>query len=63
MLNSFRSLQQTKKEADLYIRPEVDQFGRFEWKAFHKLVGLGYSSAKKEIEGWEAAEAVDRAAD
>jgi predicted acylesterase/phospholipase RssA len=42
----------TADRGDLYIRPEIDAFGIAEFKAFDRLLAIGYEAGTKAIKEW-----------
>lgn len=52
-LSCINRKQQTIVDADLYLRPPVDNFKLLDFKSFDKLVDIGYAYAKEEIKKWD----------
>lgn len=54
MLSSIHKMEEMKTDADLYLHPEVDQFGLLEFRAIDEIVEIGYQHTKKKIEKWKS---------
>ena len=50
MLSS--EVERIRADADLYIRPPVEQFDLLEWKSFDRIVDLGYRTACEQLTEW-----------
>ncbi|MBI3895677.1 MAG: cyclic nucleotide-binding domain-containing protein [Acidobacteria bacterium] len=53
MLTSAYNSKLAMQNADIYIRPAVDQFGIFEWRSLDKIVEAGYCRAQEELAAWQ----------
>ncbi|MBT8229528.1 MAG: hypothetical protein KJO50_04660, partial [Bacteroidia bacterium] len=51
--NSYQKQKQAEKKVDFLIAPDVSEYGLLDWKAFKKVVDIGYREAIKVIEGME----------
>lgn len=52
-LSSAHSAKRMKEHVDLYLRPPVEHFGKFEWKALNLIVTAGYQYAQQRITEWK----------
>jgi NTE family protein len=52
-LNSDYKTRQLRLQADLCFNPHLSQFGLMEWKAYDKIVEVGYRHAMEVLEKWE----------
>lgn len=52
-LNSDYKTRQLRLQADLCFNPRLSQFGLMEWKAYDKIVEVGYRHAMEVLEKWE----------
>jgi len=52
--------EQTDDQGDLYIRPAVDPFGIADFKAFDRLVQLGYEAGHEAVGAWLASDAAPK---
>ncbi len=55
LLGSAQQAAAAEAEADLYLRPPVDEFRMFDVKAIDRLAEIGYRYARERLEGWDAA--------
>jgi predicted acylesterase/phospholipase RssA len=53
-LSSLARRDAVKKDADLYLRPPVARFRRFDFEAIDELVEQGYEYARPIIEEWQS---------
>ena len=52
--------EQDADHGDLYIRPDIDEYSIADFKAFDRLIELGYEAGQREIEAWLASEDAPR---
>ncbi len=52
MLYSVHKMEHSRREADLYIRPPVDDVGLLEFEGLEKLAEIGYRHASPIAEKW-----------
>ena len=52
--------EQTHDQGDLYIRPAVDPYGIADFKAFDRLVQLGYEAGNEAVGAWLASDAAPK---
>lgn len=50
LLASARKTEQVRKDADLYLKPPVTEFGLLEFKAMQQIVDRGYDYAREILE-------------
>ncbi|HUV09960.1 MAG TPA: patatin-like phospholipase family protein, partial [Acidimicrobiia bacterium] len=46
--------EQDADHGDLYIRPDIDDFSIADFKAFDRLIELGYEAGQREVAAWLA---------
>jgi predicted acylesterase/phospholipase RssA len=52
MLSSVQSVERLRGSVDLYIHPPVERFELLDWKAFDRIVELGYDAGREAVRGW-----------
>ncbi len=53
-LNSVRRTRVQKREADFYLRPPIEGFGRFAWDTLEQIAEAGYTYTMEEIGRWQS---------
>lgn len=54
MIGSLHNTKVAARNADLYIRPPIEEFGLFEWKSMNQIVDAGYQFGLKKIDEWRS---------
>jgi NTE family protein/lysophospholipid hydrolase len=54
LLGSASKQNLMARQADLVIRPPLEQFGLLEFKSYEQIVEIGYKHALEELEAWSA---------
>jgi lysophospholipid hydrolase len=52
-MSSDHSLEQMKKEADLYLHPPLDGINALDWAAIDRVVEIGYRHACEQLDAWQ----------
>jgi lysophospholipid hydrolase len=52
-MSSDQSLEESKRRADLYLRPELGSVGSLEWAAIDRVVDIGYQHACQQLDSWQ----------
>ena len=47
-----------RQQTNLFLRPPIEQFERFDWDAVDKIAGAGYDYTMEQIEAWRKAGAL-----
>jgi predicted acylesterase/phospholipase RssA/CRP-like cAMP-binding protein len=58
-LNSVHQTDEVLRDIDLFIRPDLDGVGVFDWRSMDAVVEKGYQCAMKSIEKWQAGRGKD----
>jgi predicted acylesterase/phospholipase RssA len=54
LLGSSSKQNLMARQADLVIRPPLEEFGLLEFKSFDRIVEIGYKHALEQLEAWSA---------
>jgi len=54
MIGSLHNTKVAARNADLYIRPPIEEFGLFEWRSMNQIVDAGYQFGLKKIDEWRS---------
>ena len=55
LLGSVRDSHAAGRQADLYLRPPIDEFGMTSFRAIDQLIDIGYRYARERIDEWRVA--------